>query len=160
MMEELPDGARRVQQVLTDRGSLAKVLLLPQTTATAQDAANAVGVPVAYIGKSIVFATENQVAVAVVRGDHRVDSALLARALGAVQARTLRADEVRRRTGYAIGGVSPFGLPSDIEVVVDADLEAFEWCYVAAGHPRAVVRVDRDELVAASNAKVSSIAMR
>jgi Cys-tRNA(Pro) deacylase len=160
MMEELPEGARRVQQVLTDRGSLATVLVLPRTTATAQDAAAAVGVPVAYIGKSIVFATEKQVAVAVVRGDQRVDPALLAAALMADHAKTLRADEVRSRTGYVIGGVSPFGLPSDIEVVIDSDLRAFDWCYVAAGHPMAVVKVGLDELLAASNAKVSSIATR
>lgn len=159
-MDELPEGARRVQQVLTDRGSQAMVLVLPRTAATAQEAANALGVPVAYIGKSIVFATETQVAVAVVCGDQRVDPALLAEALGAGQAATLRADEVRRRTGYVIGGVSPFGLPSGVEVVVDPDLRALGWCYVAAGHPMAVVKIGLDELLAATNAKVWSISTR
>lgn len=160
MTDELPEGAKRVQQILTDRGSMAQVLVLPGTTATAEDAANAVGVPVAYIGKSIVFGTETQVAVAVVRGDHRVDPAALAEALGASQAQSLRADEVKRRTGYVIGGVSPFGLPSGIEVVVDSDLRSLGWCYVAGGHPKAMVKVEVDELLAATDARVSSISTR
>jgi prolyl-tRNA editing enzyme YbaK/EbsC (Cys-tRNA(Pro) deacylase) len=159
MSQQLPEGAQRVQQFLTAQGSQSKVCLLPDTTATAQDAAKALNVPVSLIGKSIVFGSDRGVVVAVVCGDQRVDTNSLAQAVQVAALKSLRADEVKRYTGYVIGGVSPFNLPSGIEIVIDSHLRNFPACYVAAGHPKAVVQISLDELVAITSAVVSPIAI-
>jgi len=159
MSQSLPEGVRRVQDFLDTKGSGAEVRFLPESTATAQEAADALGVTVDRIGKSIVFGSEaGVVAVAVVCGDQRVDLHALAGRLGAARVKPLRAEEVKRQTGYAIGGVSPFGLPPGIELFVDARLRTFSHCYVAAGHPRAVVRVEPESLVGMTGARVEPIA--
>src|SRR5262245_8490117 len=160
MWGDLPEGARRVQQFLFERGSAAVVRLLPETTATAQDAAIALGVPASQIGKSIVFASESETLVAIACGDQRVDPQALARAADVAEIKPMRADAVRRSTGYVIGGVSPFGLPAAVRIFVDSRLRDFTECYVAAGHPKAIVQITLDELVTLTGAIVSPIASK
>lgn len=155
----LPEGAQRVQDFLSEKGSNANVSLLPETTATALDAAFALGVPVKYIGKSIAFESENGIVVAVICGDQRVDVLSLAATLDTAYVKPLRAEAVRTYTGYVIGGVSPLALPSNIEILIDGDLATFTYCFVAAGHPKAVVRIEVEELIALTNARVASIAI-
>src|SRR5262249_61397637 len=104
MWGDLPEGARRVQQFLFERGSAAVVRLLPETTATSEDAAAALGVPVSQIGKSIVFASEAETLVAIVCGDQRVDAEALARTADVGEVKPMRAGAGRRSTGYVNGG--------------------------------------------------------
>jgi len=159
MWGDLPEGARRVQQFLFERGSAAVVRLLPETTATAQDAATALGVPVSRIGKSIVFAGATTTIVAIARGDQRIDVDALAAVLCADELKPLRAAAVKQSTGYVIGGVSPFALPAGVRIIVDSSLRDFEDCYVAAGHPKAIVQITPEELVALTGAVVHPIAI-
>jgi prolyl-tRNA editing enzyme YbaK/EbsC (Cys-tRNA(Pro) deacylase) len=159
MNPDLSDSARRVQDFLSQKGSEAVVRLLPESTATALEAATALGVPVSHIGKSIVFDSEKGVVVAVVCGDQRVDTACLAAILEVVNLRPLRAEGVKKETGFVIGGVSPFGLPPNVRIIVDARLKTLGRCYVAAGHPKAVVGVDFNSLVALTGAQVEPIAI-
>lgn len=159
MTQPLPPTAQHVQDFLRRLdGSQAHVQLLSETTATAQDAARALDVSVSQIGKSIVFGCGDTVLVAVVCGDQRVDGEALSRLVQS-EAKPLRADEVKARTGYVIGGVSPFGLPPDVSVIVDMRLHNYSLCYVAAGHPRAVVRTSGEELVKSTGATVETIAV-
>jgi prolyl-tRNA editing enzyme YbaK/EbsC (Cys-tRNA(Pro) deacylase) len=159
MWADLPEGARRVQEVLFERGSAAVVRLLPDTTATAQDAASALGVPVSQIGKSIAFASEGPTIVAIVCGDQRIDTEALARTAGVGGVKSMRADAVKQSTGYVIGGVSPFGLPTGTVIIIDSRLRASADCYVAAGHPKAIVHVTPEELVVLTGAFVSLITL-
>jgi Cys-tRNA(Pro) deacylase len=160
MERKLPEDAQHVQDFLVEKGSDCKVRLLPDTTATAQEAAKALGVPVSHIGKSIVFGKDDCVIVAIICGDQRVDVAALGRILELTDIKPLRADDVKRHTGYVIGGVSPFGLPSGTIIVLDSYLSTFQKCYVAAGHPKAVIQVNLEELVAITKAMVSPIAIK
>lgn len=159
MSRTLPSGAQRVQDFLLDRGSHAHVQLLPETTATARDAATALGVEVHQIGKSIVFGASDRVIVAVLCGDQRVDTDALARALGETSVVPMKAEGVRERTGFVIGGVSPFALPNIVRIILDSRLYAFPACYVAAGHPKAVVLTNGEDLVSLTSATVQSIAV-
>jgi Cys-tRNA(Pro) deacylase len=160
MWGDLPEGAQRVQQFLFEHGQAAVVRLLPETTATAQDAATALGVSVSQIGKSIVFASEEDTIVAIACGDQRIDADALARAVDAVEVTVMRAGAVKRSTGYVIGGVSPFGVPAGVKIILDSRLRDFAECYVAAGHPKAIVQITPDELVAITGAVVSPIAVK
>jgi prolyl-tRNA editing enzyme YbaK/EbsC (Cys-tRNA(Pro) deacylase) len=157
MWGDLPEGARRVQEFLFERGSAAVVRLLPETTATAQDAAKALGVPVSHIGKSIAFSSPNGTIVAIACGDQRIDTAALATAADVSEVKPMRPRDVKQSTGYVIGGVSPFGLPLGVKIVLDSRLRGFDECYVAAGHPKAVVQTTPDELVSITGALVAPV---
>jgi prolyl-tRNA editing enzyme YbaK/EbsC (Cys-tRNA(Pro) deacylase) len=158
MWGDLPEGARRVQQFLFEHGSAAVVRLLPETTATAQDAATALGVPISQIGKSIVFASAGATILAIACGDQRIDVDALARAADVNEVKSMRPRDVKQSTSYVIGGVSPFGLPLGVKIILDLRLRSLPECYVAAGHPRAVVQTTPDELITITGAVVAPIA--
>lgn len=130
----------------------------PAGTRTAEDAARAVGCDVAQIVKSLVFVAGDRPVLALVSGANRLDPGRLAGTLGAVEARRADGDEARRVTGFAIGGVPPFGHREPLPVVVDRDLLAHERVWAAAGLPDAVFAIAPADLVSASRGQVSEIA--
>jgi prolyl-tRNA editing enzyme YbaK/EbsC (Cys-tRNA(Pro) deacylase) len=87
-----------------------------------------------------------------------VDLARLARAVGKDTARRADGDEAREATGFAIGGVPPFGHARPVTVVVDRDLLAHERLFAAAGLPDAVFAIGPDDLVRASGGAVVDLA--
>lgn len=157
MIQELPDGPKKVQEFLIQKGVDWQVEMLPDSTASAQAAADALGISVVQIGKSIVFGNLDATVVAVVGGDKRVDTEKLSKALGMYGLSSLKPDNVKIATGYPIGGVSPFSLPNNVRVVIDEDYIAMSMGYVAAGHPKSVVRVIPEQLVKITSAQVLSI---
>ena len=157
MTRSLPNGAQRVQKALSEAGSKLRVELLPETTATANDAARAVGVSVGQIGKSIVYCCDGCAVVAVIPGDRIVDKKLLSSTTGCTNLRRPQADEVHELTGFRIGGVSPFALPSETILIVDESLAEHDMLYVAAGFPRAVVRLNYEDLLKYSGAREGSV---
>jgi prolyl-tRNA editing enzyme YbaK/EbsC (Cys-tRNA(Pro) deacylase) len=136
------------------------VQTFPAGTRTAVDAANAIGVEVGQIVKSLVFRRESGAAVLVVAsGSNRVDEgkveALIGEAIGKADA-----DFVRAQTGFAIGGVPPAGHARPIETIVDEDLLAFDEIWAAAGTPRDVFPLTPAELVAMTGGRVADVAAR
>ena len=141
-LDRLPKTARRVARLLVEQGHPHPVQLLPDSARSAAEAAAGLGCEVAQIAKSIVFRRlDDDVPVVVIAsGTNRVDEVVVATITGALG----RADAafVKARTGYSIGGVSPFGLPDDVVVVVDRDLLGHDRLWCAAGHPHAVVECE------------------
>ncbi len=158
MIHDLPGGARRAQDFLINSNSNAQVMMLPDSCATSQEAADTLGVPIAHIGKSIVFGAGDKAVVAIICGNLHIDQRLLAESINVTKVDRLSAKEVKYRTGYVIGGVSPFGLQEDTFLVIDKQLESLPNCYVAAGHPKAVVKTSFSELVKLTNAIIADIA--
>lgn len=130
----------------------------PEGTRTAEDAARAVGCEVAQIVKSLVFVADEEPIVALVSGANRLDPAKLASALGVTDARRATGDEARAATGFAIGGVPPFGHARSLTVLVDRDLERHGQLWAAAGLPDAVFRIAPDDLRRASGGRVIDLA--
>jgi prolyl-tRNA editing enzyme YbaK/EbsC (Cys-tRNA(Pro) deacylase) len=64
---------------------------------------------------------------------------------------------VRQHTGYAIGGVPPFGHPEALETLVDEDLLAFNEVWAAAGTPNTVFPISPDRLLAITNGKKARV---
>jgi prolyl-tRNA editing enzyme YbaK/EbsC (Cys-tRNA(Pro) deacylase) len=130
----------------------------PQGTRTAADAARAVGSEVAQIVKSLVFMADGAPVVALVSGANRVDPGRLASAIGAGEVRRADGDEARAATGFAIGGVPPFGHATPIAVLVDCDLMAHDRLWAAAGLPDAVFAITPADLVRVSGGRVVDVA--
>lgn len=137
--------AQKVADRLRERGLDAEVRELDQSTRTAAEAAEAVGVAVGQIVKSLVFTGgEDGPLLVLCAGDRRVDTSALGSGM-----RAANAEEVRAATGFAIGGVPPIGHDRPLATVVDESLFRFEKVWCAAGTPRSVFCVATADLVAA-----------
>ena len=148
MRDRLADCAR-------DLGIKVNVQRLQASTRTVADAATAVGCQEAEIAKSIVFVADGEPLVCVTSGRHRVDTEKVAEALDVAEVRQAQADEVRAATGFAIGGVPPFG--HELPVVFDEALLAHERVWAAAGDPHSLFCSDPRKLADCMGATVADV---
>ncbi|MGE3874805.1 MAG: YbaK/EbsC family protein [Parvibaculaceae bacterium] len=123
------------------------------STRTAEEAAQACGCEVGQIVKSLVFrgATSGLPYLLLVSGKNRVDEKKAARAIGEGLARP-DAAYVRGTTGFAIGGIPPFGHAQPLKTYIDADLLAYADVWTAAGTPHCVMRLKPEDLRAKTQA--------
>jgi prolyl-tRNA editing enzyme YbaK/EbsC (Cys-tRNA(Pro) deacylase) len=149
-------AVRRFESWLGSAGLGVTVKEFPQGTRTAVDAARAVGCDVGQIVKSLVFVAGGRPVVALVSGANRLDE----RKLGAVAGEPVtKADPeaARAATGYAIGGVPPFGHATEVPVYMDRDLLGHRVVWAAAGRPDSVFEIGPERLRELSNATVADI---
>lgn len=149
----LPASAQRVQDALSAAGLATRVVELAVAARTSQQAADALGVGVGQIAKSLIFrALESDRAVLVIAaGDRRVDEAKLQSLLGEAVARATP-DFVRTHAGFAIGGVAPIAHALPMVTFVDASLRRFDVVWAAGGTPSCVFPIRPDELARISGA--------
>lgn len=159
MATPLNPSAQRVQHALDPLGFGHRVIELPESTRTAQEAAQAVGCTVGQIAKSLVFrgTVSGQAILVIASGAHRVNEAKLATLLGEPVEKA-DADFVRQHTGFAIGGVPPIGHDHAMATFVDEDLLLHDEIWAAAGTPRAVFKLKPHELQAMTQARVVAVA--
>jgi prolyl-tRNA editing enzyme YbaK/EbsC (Cys-tRNA(Pro) deacylase)/predicted Fe-S protein YdhL (DUF1289 family) len=159
----LPDGVQKVAAWLEDKGHPHTPLILNEAARTAQQAADALGVELGQIAKSIVFRRKSdEVAVLVVTsGDRRVDERKLEALVCPDGKRVGRADAafVKSRTGFSIGGVAPVAHTGDVLTVIDRSLMRFEEVWAAAGHPQAVFKLMPQALERLTGAQVVDVAV-
>ena len=98
--------------------------------------------------------------IALCSGRTRVDEALLAKAVGVVSVSRATADLAKGATGYAIGGVPPFGHLSPLPTFVDRDLLRYGTVWAAAGTPRHVFAIAPAELVRVTEGTVADLAVQ
>ncbi|MDK9697008.1 MAG: YbaK/EbsC family protein [Siculibacillus sp.] len=158
MNEPAPDfgrGAARVAAAARDLGLEITVVAMPASTRTAEEAAAACGCSVGEIVKSLVFRgrTSGRPYLLLVAGSNRVDEKAVAGSIGEAPTRAA-ADDVRAITGYAIGGIPPFGHATALTVFIDEDLLGHGRVWAAAGTPFAVFAVDPRALATAVGATV------
>jgi prolyl-tRNA editing enzyme YbaK/EbsC (Cys-tRNA(Pro) deacylase) len=149
-------SVKRVRTELESHGVASEIRHLSDTARTAVDAANVLEVEVGQIASSIVFKIDTDQGerplLVVTSGRHRVDTAMVASALGVPKLGRADADFVRLWSGFAIGGVSPVGWLHDGEVfqpqtIVDAALSDYKVVWGACGHTHVVCSLDFESLV-------------
>lgn len=123
------------------------IKILDADAKTAAAAAEQLGCEVGAIANSLVFAAGDEPVLVMTSGAHRVDTALVAGALGVDRLDRASADFVRRHTGQVIGGVAPVGHPQPLRTVVDAALARYPQLWAAGGHPHSVFPTTYDELL-------------
>jgi len=158
-MSELPPAARRVEDAARALGLDIAVRIMPDSTRTAAEAAAACGCAVDQIVKSLIFRGRDsgRPVLLLVAGGKRVDEAVAAGHVGEPLVRP-EAAFVREATGFAIGGIPPFGHAAPVAAWMDRDLLAFDVVWAAAGTPRAVFAVAPQRLAAAVKAPVVAMA--
>jgi prolyl-tRNA editing enzyme YbaK/EbsC (Cys-tRNA(Pro) deacylase) len=157
MNEPRPEGFQRVSAALATRGHPHAPLWLEVPARTSQEAADALGVTVGQIAKSVIFRRKSDdVAVLVVTsGDQRVDEKRVAAHTGTLG--RADADFVKARTGFSIGGVSPLAHATPCVTLIDRELFRFSEIWAAAGHPNGVFKLSPDQLVALTGAPVADV---
>lgn len=133
----------------------------PQGAKTAQDAADAIGVQVGQIVKSLIFGVATgdpdddlELVLAYVSGSNRLDEKKLAAAAGAAKCKRVDADTVRSATGFPIGGVPPFGHDTPLRIFIDPDLLQYDEVWAAAGTWNDVFPIAPERLAHASGGTV------
>jgi len=128
-----------VQAALDELGVSATICYHDLSTATAQQAADAIGTPLGSIVKSLLFLVNQDPVVVLVAGDRSVDDRKLARHFGVSRKKVRIADAQTTQdvTGYAPGGVPPVG---------------------HAGSPHAVFATTFDGLVQITGGRVMDLA--
>lgn len=157
----LPEGVQRVAQALRDKGHPHAPMMLNDAARTAQQAADALGVALGQIAKSIVFKRKPDAAAVLVitSGDRRVDEKKV-QALVCLEGQKLgRADAefVKASTGFSIGGVAPIGHAVPPVMLIDRDLLRFDEIWAAAGHPHGVFKLHPKHLAHLTGAPVVDV---
>ncbi|MEN8655749.1 YbaK/EbsC family protein [Streptomyces sp. 21So2-11] len=129
----------------------------PDATRTAVEAAAAVGCELSQIVKSLIFEADGVPVLVLMDGASRVDVELVRRELCAAKVGRANADRVRETTGYAIGGVPPFGHRTKTRVIADRGLLAHGEVWAAAGTPHTVFAMDPRTLVGHAGATVADV---
>ena len=141
---------------LAESGIGVAVKQFPEGTRTAVDAARAVGCQVEQIVKSLVFVAGGRPVVALVSGANRLDEKRLAAVAGEPVTKA-DAETARTATGYAIGGVPPFGHATDLPVYMDRDLLGHGVVWAAAGRPDSVFEIAPERLRDLSQAVMADL---
>jgi prolyl-tRNA editing enzyme YbaK/EbsC (Cys-tRNA(Pro) deacylase) len=156
-VDDKPEGFRRVRAALAARGHSHMPLWLEVAARTSQEAADALGVAVGQIAKSVIFRRkgDERAVLVVTSGDRRVDEKKVAAITGPL----VRADAefVKAKTGFSIGGVAPLAHTEPPLTLIDRELFRFAEIWAAAGHPNGVFRLAPAELEALTGAPVHDV---
>jgi prolyl-tRNA editing enzyme YbaK/EbsC (Cys-tRNA(Pro) deacylase) len=149
-------AAARFQAALDALGLRRSVIELPVEARTSQQAADAVGVGVGQIAKSLVFMVDGAPVMVIASGVNRVDERKLASLAGG-KVRRADADTVKKATGYTIGGVPPFGHDTALRLWIDEDLLRHDLIYAAGCVPECIFPLAPAELLKATGGTVADV---
>ena len=155
LTSQLKDSAQQVQNKLIELGYANKVIELPDSTRTAQEAADTLGCEVAHIAKSIIFRlkSNDKPLLVIASGVNRINEKQINTHVNDRLGKA-DADFVRKHTGFVIGGVPPLGHIESLITLIDEDLLQFREIWAAAGHPKAVFQLTPEELVQMTKGQV------
>ncbi len=158
MSKEPGSSVKKVQQTLKSLGFSDEIVVFPDSTRTAIEAAQAVGCSVGQIVKSLVFrgAQSHKPALVLVSGANRVNEKRLGLLVGE-EIEKADADFVRQHTGFAVGGVPPVGHVERLVTFIDRDLLQYDEIWAAAGSPHAVFRLTPGDLQKLTGGEVATL---
>jgi len=151
------EPVKRAEKSLKEFNPKLKVIVLEQTARTANDAATSLGCKVGAIVKSLLFKVGENFVLCLVSGDKRCSLNKLKKTLNEKDVSMANPDEVKKITGYTIGGVSPTGHLIKTKIFIDENLKNFSSIFAAAGHPNAVFEIDFENLKALTSGEVKDI---
>ena len=157
----MTDPVERVQAALDALDLGIQVRRFEVPTATAAQAAAAIGCELGAIVKSLCFVVDGQAVLVLAAGDRRVDGKALRRIFGVSKKKVKTADPatVLAATGYPVGGVPPLGHPEPLPTLIDASLARFEIVYAAAGSDDTIFPIPYQALVEVTRGEVHELAL-
>ena len=156
-LQNLPEGVLRVAAALKAKNHPHAPVMLDAAARTAQQAADALGIAVGQIAKSIIFRrrADDMAVLVITSGDRRVDEKKVEALVGRIG--RADADFVKAKTGFSIGGVSPLAHAEAPVTLVDQELFRFAEIWAAAGHPHGVFKLKPQDLAGLSGAPTADV---
>ena len=146
----------RVREYVQQYDPALEPLVFDEELHTSQAAADALGVEIGQIAKSILFASQGEYALFVASGDGRMNSKRVKQLLGN-KAKMATPEEVVEVTGFNVGAVCPFALQKEIPIYIDETLDRFDRIYTAAGIPESLLPLTFDQLVRITGGTVTDV---
>ena len=158
-MEDLinKEGVKRVKEFISKFDPELNILVLDTTARTAVDAANSLKCEVGAIVKSLLFRAGNSFLICLIAGDKRCSLNKLKKILKEKDVSMADAEEVKKNTGFSIGGVAPVAHITNLDVLIDKSLNRYKFVFAAAGHPNCVFKITCDELIKITNGSEKEI---
>ncbi len=151
------EPVKRAEKSIKEFDPNLKVIFLEQTARTAQDAATALGCNVGAIVKSLLFSAGNNFVLCLVSGDKRCSLSKLKKILDIKDVSMANAEDVKKITGYTIGGVSPVRHLIKLKIYIDSSLERFTTVFAAAGHPNCVFKINFNKLINLTSGEIKEL---
>ena len=151
------EPVKRVETLLIEFDPKQSVIVLDSSARTALEAATSLGCEVGAIVKSLLFKTENTFNLCLVSGDKKASLNKIKKILNIKDVSMASAEDVKKITGYTIGGVSPIGHLNKVDILIDNSLERFTSLYAAAGHPNCVFKINFMDLQKLTNGLIREI---
>ena len=136
------EPVKRVEKVLGQFDQSIKIQILDKTARTAKDAAESLKTEVGSIVKSLLLRTKTSFLLCLVAGDKRCSLNKVKKLLNQKDVSMANAEQVKKITGFTIGGVSPVAHLNKVDIYIDESLKRFANIFAAAGHPNAVFKID------------------
>jgi Cys-tRNA(Pro) deacylase len=151
------EPVKRAEKSIKEFDQNLEIICLEQTARTAQDAATALGCNVGAIVKSLLFSMGKSFVLCLVSGDKRCSLNKLKKILDEKDISMAKPDDVKKITGYTIGGVSPVGHLNKVKIYIDTNLERFKTVFAAAGHPNCVFKIEFNQLTKLTSGEIKEI---
>ena len=151
------EAVKRVQEFIKKFDPKLEILVLDTTARTANDAANSLKCEVGAIVKSLLFKTESSFLICLIAGDRRCSLNKLKKILNKKDVSMANAEEVKKNTGFSIGGVAPVAHSLNLDILIDKSLSRFPYIFAAAGHPNCVFKITYNELIKITNGSEKEI---
>tara|TARA_B100000965_G_scaffold365708_1_gene350390 strand:+ start:368 stop:847 length:480 start_codon:yes stop_codon:yes gene_type:complete len=148
---------KKVEKLLKEFDKNQSIIALETPARTAEEAASSLGCDTGAIVKSLLFKIENNYVLCLVSGDKKVSLNKVKKTLKIKDASMASADEVKSITGFTIGGVSPIGHQTRINIFIDNSLNRYENLFAAAGHPNCVFKITYENLKEITNGSIKDI---
>ena len=151
------ESVKRVEKDLKAFDLKLKVEVLNSSARTAIDAANSLKCEVGAIVKSLLLKADNGFVLCLVSGDKKCSLSKIKKITGKKDVCMANAEDVKKQTGFTIGGVSPVGLVNNLDIMIDDQLNRFQDIFAAAGHPNAIFKINFSSLNKITKGKIMDI---
>jgi len=131
-------------------------LVFQKSCHSVEEAAETAGAsPEDFVKNICMSDSEGNIIVAIVKGEDRVGSKRVAKALGIERPKTALPENILQKTGYPVGGVPSFGYQAVF--VVDERVVEKEFVYTGGGSPNSLVKINTAELLSANGGIVARV---
>ncbi|MDC3081988.1 YbaK/EbsC family protein [Candidatus Pelagibacter sp.] len=151
------EPVKRAEKALKEFDETLSVTELENTARTAVDAAKSLNCEVGAIVKSLLFKNGDNYFLCLVSGDKRCSLNKLKKFFNSKDLSMASPNDVKEKTGYTIGGVSPIGHTNSLQILVDSSLNRFEDLFAAAGHPNCIFKINFEDLKKITNGTIEDI---
>ena len=151
------EPVKRVENLLKEFDAKQSIIVLENSARTASEAASSLGCEIGAIVKSLLFKTENTFLLCLVSGNKKTSLNKLKKTLKIKDISMASADDVKNITGFTIGGVSPVGHITKLQIYIDNSLKRFISLFAAAGHPNCVFEINFNNLQKITNGSIKEI---